>query len=155
MSAPANHCKCKTSHKVKPRGKPLSVLAGILIVILPKCPFCILAYSSAITLCSGAKVYNHAPNWASWISIGLAGLTLLLVLWNYKGYRTLSAAALILLGSYFILTSELQTGDLADYYLGATLLLGGIWVNGSFQYIVNRWGRPLWQRFFFLSKKQA
>ncbi|MCB9275152.1 MAG: hypothetical protein H6564_14005 [Lewinellaceae bacterium] len=128
---------------------------GILIVLLPKCPFCLLAYSSAITLCSGVKVYQHEPGWPSWISIGLASLTLALVLWNYKGRRTLFAAALILSGSYFILSSELQTGELAVYYLGAALLLSGVWVNGSFRYVFNRWARPLWQRLFLSAKKEA
>ncbi len=155
MPHSTDHCKCNSPHKVKGRGRPLSALAGLLIVILPKCPFCILAYSSAITLCSGAKVYNHAPNWASWISVGLAALTLFLVLWNYKGRRTIFAAALVLSGAYFIISSELQTGELSAYYLGAALLLGGVWVNGSFRYVLLRWARPLWQRLFFLSKKEA
>jgi CHASE2 domain-containing sensor protein len=118
------------------RGKLWSGLAGLLIVILPKCPFCILAYSSAVTLCSGTKLYNHSPAWTSWISIGLAGFILLTLLWNYKGSRTLLAIALAFLGSALVLSSELYTGELATYYAGAVLLLFGIWVNGSFRYVV-------------------
>ena len=85
-----------------------------------------------ITLCSGAKIYYHNPNWMSWISIGLADLTLFFVLWNYKGIRTLVAAGLVLAGCCFILHSELRTGNMTSYYLGSFSLLLGVWVNGSF-----------------------
>lgn len=135
MPTASDHCKCKLEHQAERRwAKPLSGLAGLLIAILPKCPFCILAYSSAATLCSGAKIYNHSPAWTSWISIALAAFILLSLLWNYKGYRTLLAAGLAFLGSALVLSSELYTGELATYYLGAALLLFGIWVNGSFRY---------------------
>jgi len=142
MSHPPNSCPCPKKKKAERKARPLSVLSGLLIVLLPKCPFCILAFSSAITLCSGAKIYQHAPSWASFISIGLAAVTLLLVLWNYKGMRTLGAAALVLSGSYFIISSELRTGDLAEYYWGAFFLLLGVWMNGSFYYFFRQWVRP-------------
>lgn len=87
-----------------------------------------MAYSSAITLCSSAKLYDHNPTWVSYISIGLAAFTLLLVLWNYKGLRTWLAAVMILVGCYFILDSELRTGDFTNYYWGAFGLLMGVWV---------------------------
>jgi hypothetical protein len=137
MPPASDHCKCKMEHKAERRWlKSLGGLASLLIVILPKCPFCILAYSSAVTLCSGTKLYNHSPAWTSWISIALAGFILLTLLWNYKGYRTLLAIALAFLGSALVLSSELYTGELGTYYAGAVLLLFGIWVNGSFRYVV-------------------
>ncbi len=142
MSHSPKSCHCPTRKKQKRNAKSLSVFSWLLIVILPKCPFCVLTFSSAITLCSGAKIYQHAASWASFISIGLAAITLALLAWNYKGRRTLGAAALVLLGSYFIISSELWTGELAEYYWGAFFLLLGVWVNGSFYFFFRQWVRP-------------
>lgn len=142
MSHSPKSCPCPSKKEPKRKAKSLSVLSGLLIVLLPKCPFCILTFSSAITLCSGAKIYQHAPGWASFISIGLAAATLALLAWNYKGRRTLAAAALVLVGSYFIISSELWTGELAEYYWGAFFLLLGVWVNGSFYFFFRQWVLP-------------
>ncbi|MCB9350060.1 MAG: hypothetical protein H6573_21515 [Lewinellaceae bacterium] len=95
-------------------------------------------------MCSGAKIYQHAPGWASFISIGLAAATLLLLAWNYKGPRTIGAVSLVLLGSYFIISSELRTGELAEYYWGAFFLLLGVWMNGSFYFFFRKWVRPVY-----------
>ena len=116
---------------------------GLFIALIPKCPFCILAYSSAITLCSGTKVYMHHPEWTSWISIILAIFTLLMVLFNYRGRRTIYAAILVLLGSSLIVVSELYTGEIQVYYYGVTILLFGVWFNASFMYFYRVWLIPL------------
>lgn len=142
MSHSPYTCPCPKEKKPKRQARPLSVLSGLLIIVLPKCPFCVLTFSSAITLCSGAKIYQHVPGWASFISIGLAALILALLAWNYKGRRTLGAAALALLGSYFIISSELRTGELGEYYRGAFFLLLGVWMNGSFYFFFRQWVRP-------------
>ena len=155
MQSPDRSCHCPKPHKVKQKGGIFPVVTSIFIALLPKCPFCIMAYSSAITLCSGAKLYDHSPTWISWISIGLAALTLFFVLWNYKGSRTMVAAVLVLAGSYFILDSELRTGDVQNYYLGSFSLMLGVWVNGSFQYFFKKLLRPVWGTVPFLSKKEA
>ena len=144
MSHLPNSCPCPKAKKPKQKARSLSVLSGLLIILLPKCPFCILTFSSAITLCSGAKIYQHAPGWASFISIGLAAATLLLLAWNYKGLRTIGAVSLVLLGSYFIISSELRTGELAEYYWGAFFLLLGVWMNGSFYFFFRKWVRPVY-----------
>ena len=125
-------CHCPSKNKKRDQKSALPVLGGLLIALLPKCPFCLLAYSSAMTLCNGSKIYLHTPGWTSWISIGLAILTLMMVLLNYRGKRTIVAASLILFGSLFILRSELYTGDILGYYFGAAMLMLGVWVNASF-----------------------
>ena len=53
-------CSCankKTIKYNKNKGYPL--LLTIIIAILPKCPFCVLTYSSAIAMCSGVNIYHH------------------------------------------------------------------------------------------------
>ena len=132
MTTTTDNCPAcrKQTHK-KYIGR-LPVFTGIMIALIPKCPFCILAYSSAIGVCGSAQLSQHSPIWTSWISVILALFTLLFVLFNYKGNKTLLAAAIILTGSGLIFWSELQSGALIQYQWGASLLILGVWLNGSF-----------------------
>lgn len=143
ISGKVKHCSSKQPPKAT--NESLPILAGVAIAIIPKCPFCILAYSSAITLCSGTKMYMHAPDWTSWLSVGLAGLTLLMIVLNYRGKRTIMAALLVIAGSSLIISSELYTGEITMYYTGAVLLLFGVWLNANFYFIYNRWLKPVGQ----------
>lgn len=134
MAASSSSCSCKSNQKVTKKRWQSSALLGVFIAILPKCPFCILTYSSALTLCSGATVYDHAPGWTSYISILLVLVTLFLILLNRKGAKTYWAAAAVLIGGAMITYSELYTGSLSTYYWGTTILIIGVWINGSFSY---------------------
>lgn len=150
-----NTCPCPSKRKREAKRSAFPILTGILIALLPKCPFCILAYSSAITLCSGARWYNHSPGWTSWISIGLLVITLLMILLNYRGKRTVFAAAMVLAGSFLIIRTELLTGDLTIYYYGVFMLLTGVWINASFYYFLRRWIKPAFKSLkkqFFIIK---
>ena len=139
----SNQCGC-TTKKTKKEKKSISPLfTGVMIAILPKCPYCILAYSSAITMCSGTKLYSHTPGWTSYLLLGLAGLTLLLILMNYKGKRTIAAAALAATGSLLMLASQFYTFDINHYYIGTFLLLFGVWVNASFRFFYRQWIKPI------------
>lgn len=136
-------------------GKKYPFLLGLLIAIVPKCPFCVLAYSSAMTLCNGSKLYLHQAGWTSWISIGLVAFTLLMVVLNYRGRRTWLAAGAIIAGGSMVAMAELYTGQLQLYYGGAALVFLGIWTNASLfsllrsisgvmqQKGLTRWGQQL------------
>jgi hypothetical protein len=131
------HCKCKTHHKVRLKKSYYPLLGSLLIAILPKCPFCIVAYTSAITVCSAKSLTEYTPEWTSYIPISLAMLTFCIVVWNYKGKKTIAACALILAGGILITYSELYSGQLSSYYWGSALLVMGVWVNGNFSYFVD------------------
>jgi hypothetical protein len=128
-------CRCPKKH-ANELPKFSSFIPGLLIALIPKCPFCILTYTSAITICSTKNLGGYAPHWTSWISIGFAFLTLIVTLYNYKGQRTWVAAGLICFGSSLIICSELFTGLLPTYYWGCGILIFGVWVNGSFLYFL-------------------
>jgi len=123
------------------KSSKLTVLGAVVIAILPKCPLCALAYSSAITMCSGATLYDHSTNWTSYISVSLCAFTIGLVLWNYKGRRTNLAVLAILLGSSFILHSEFFSGNVTNYYIGSMIVFIGVWLNGSFWHFANKLGK--------------
>lgn len=139
-------CVCKKKKPRQLRSSRLSFLGVLFIALLPKCPFCILAYSSAITLCSGKKIYHHSPEWYSYISIFLALFTLCIVLYNYKGIKTIIAALLIIAGSYFLFDSEMYTGELFDYYIGAGLLMMGVWLNANMLFFYNKYFKRKYNR---------
>ena len=142
MSLTKPNCACPSKESKRTKGS-YSILSGILIAFLPKCPYCILAYSSAITMCSGTKLYAHTPSWTSYLLLGLALLTILFILMNYKGKRTLIAAILATLGSFLMLASQFYTFDINHYYIGTSLLLFGVWVNASFVFFYRQWIKPL------------
>lgn len=146
-------CRCPKNHKVRINNPDYPLLNSLLIILLPKCPFCIMAYTSAITVCSTRSLTEYSPQWTSWISISFTVLTLIIVIWNYKGIRTILASLLILSGLFFIIQSELISGLLTTYYWGCVFLFTGIWVNGSLLYFVRmiffKWSArliPSWPR---------
>lgn len=136
-------CKCSSKKKLRSQSSISSISTGILIALIPKCPYCILAYSSAITMCSGAKMYSHSPSWTSYLLLALAGLTLVFILLNYKGRRTIAAAALVAVGTLLMFASQFYTFEINHYYIGTTLILFGIWVNASFRFFFRKWVQPL------------
>lgn len=139
----ASNCSCKKKNRRDIRSSYSSVIGAIIIALIPKCPFCILAYSSAITMCSGKTIYDHTPVWTSYISIGLSVFTLAVILFNYKGLKTIVAAGFVVLGSVFLGVSEMQTGSVSFYYTGAVLLMFGVWLNANFMYFYHRYFKRL------------
>lgn len=142
MTTGNQHCGCSTHNKVRIKNPHYPFLSSLLIVLIPKCPFCIMAYTSAITVCSAKSMSGYSPQWTSWISICLAMVTFLIVAWNYKGRKTLLACALILTGILLIVRSELVTGVLTGYCWGSVLLFVGVWVNGNLSYVVKLFNPP-------------
>lgn len=135
-------CKCKKTHKRSPSSS-LSLFSGILIALLPKCPFCILAYSSAITLCSGKTLYPEGTNYMLYVVLGLMLFILALIAYNFKGRRTYYAIGLILTASLFLASYYFFEGNFTWYYTGVVLLLTGVWMNGSLYHFVGK----LFQKF--------
>ena len=120
---------CGLKNKVKGSYTRSSYLGAILLALLPKCPLCITAYSSAITLC-GTSSINAQPE-IPFIQLMLAGITLTLVLINFKGIKTLLAGILILFGSIFIFSPGYPWLGISSLHWGSILLLVGVWTNGS------------------------
>lgn len=134
---PTTTCACKSKQKSLKTTRSFPYLTGLLIAILPKCPFCVLAYSSAITMCGSASP-AHTPEWTSYVSIFLAALTCVFLLLNYRGTRTIVALMSVVLGGGLILWSELVSGLIQPYYWGTFFLLMGVWINGSFLYVFRK-----------------
>ena len=130
-----NSHKCSSSKK----RFDASWVPAIVVAILPKCPFCIMAYSGAISMCSGRDLYPNLGNFSSYALIFLASLVLLGIALNRKGRRTWIALAIAALGIAFITIGQFYLVSALNYYIGVVLLFFGIWYNGSFLYFYNKY----------------
>ncbi|MEJ2006074.1 MAG: hypothetical protein P8X57_14180, partial [Cyclobacteriaceae bacterium] len=113
-----------------------TVLGTLLVIIIPKCPLCIMAYTSAITMCGGADMYFTENNWVSYIPLVLSFIVTLLIFFNRKGKVTYAALTLSLTATVLIvLTHQLIIPEFW-YNAGTALLILAIWMNGSFSSFV-------------------
>lgn len=96
-----------------------------------------MAYSGAMTMCSGKKIYPENDIAFSLLMIALALVVFIGISMNRRGARTIFALALALAGTLLVFISQfIQISELT-YYIGCGLLLLGVWVNGSFLYFLH------------------
>jgi len=132
-------CNKKSSCKKKRYFNAVPWLPAFLIAILPKCPFCIMAYSGAISMCSGKMIFPHADTTSSYILLGLSIVVLISILLNHKGKKTIIAGTLAFTGIIILLFSQFYFPSEPLYYLATALLFFGIWFNGSFEYFYKKY----------------
>jgi hypothetical protein len=138
-----NDCgSCSKADKNLPAKKYSGWLTGVLFVILPKCPFCFLAYSSTMVLCAKdsitTKTSIHYSESTLFITMILCLIVLISILMNFRDRRSVYAIGLALTGSAVIVTSALYLGGAYLYYLGVMILFTGVWMNGSMFYILHK-----------------
>jgi hypothetical protein len=139
-----NDCKsCRKAGANPGVKKSTGWLMGFLLVILPKCPFCILAYTSTLMLCGKdsitTKTSIHYSQTTLLITSVLCLLTLFSILMNYRDTRTKYALGLVLAGSSMAILSAFQTGGEYLYYMGVMVIFTGVWTNGSMLYFVRKY----------------
>ena len=137
-----NDCRpCRLKKKASPR-KHLSFVSGILLALIPKCPFCFMAFSSTMFLCGedGTHVTQHTFGSPATLRLTLlfCAVTLLCILLNYRDKRTPYALALSAAGAGCVITSVMAAGGLPLYYFGVLLVFGGVWLNGSLLYFIRK-----------------
>jgi hypothetical protein len=130
------NCICPNK-KSKMKRQSTSVVLSIVVALLPKCPFCAFGYSGVLVMCSGAKIYQHTPGPFHFIPILMAGAVAGSLLLNFKGKRTLFALLPAGAGFYLVARAQMLTGNPAEYYTGAALILLAVMINGIFKYLLN------------------
>ena len=125
--------------KKKARYSSLSWLPAVLIAILPKCPFCIMAYSGAMSMCSGKMLFPNADTYSGYFIVGISLIVILGILLNFKGPKTWWAVSFALFGSVIIAISQFITLSEHIYYTGVLMLFFGIWLNGSFTHFYHKY----------------
>lgn len=115
--------------------KKFSFAAGLILALLPKCPFCVMAYSGTLVLCGQAGTLTTTHLYSSATTFLLTALfciiTLAGILLNYRDNRTNYALLLAFAGSSCILFSVARGGGLTLYYIGVLSIFCGVWLNGS------------------------
>ncbi len=138
-----SHCKkCNTTRKVY-TFRNSSFFSAILIILLPKCPFCIMAYSSAITICGGQDIYLSSNNWISFIPLALAVVVFSMIVLNRKGRRTWIAAIVALISAFLIVLSHQLIISASYYNIGGVGLLIAAWINGNLVAFTHHLARKL------------
>ena len=102
------------------------VFSSILILVVPKCPFCFAGYTSAITIC-GIRPESH-NSWELYLVGFLILVILASILLKNRGMRTAISLAVVLLGSIVLIYGALNT-NMTGYYFGSVLLLVGSLIN--------------------------
>jgi len=127
--------------------KKYGFFVGLLLAILPICPFCIMAYSSTVVLCGKDILIENQQNHYSTLSIFLTAFFCSLIiaglLLNFHGKRTKYALVLSVLGILTILNSAIRNGGLDLYYLGISIVFIAVWLNGSLISILRKFKNTL------------
>lgn len=95
-------------------------------MVLPKCPYCFVAYSSAISIC-GLPTQN-TYHWEHLLILGLISIIAVSLLKRNRGKQTLIAMTVLVLGSLLIWLSVAQ-GLIQGYYWGAGLIFLSTLIN--------------------------
>jgi hypothetical protein len=121
-----------------------SWLPGILLVVLPKCPFCFMAFSSTMLLCgegttlTAERLYQSTPTIvlsAVFCAAAVAGILMV-----RRDIRTFYALLLAITGSTMVMTSVMIGGGMGLYYAGTIIIFSGVWLNSSLLYFLRKMG---------------
>src|SRR5262249_24695145 len=124
-----HHCEHQPPKAAARKKERTGILSAILLALLPKCPFCLMAYSSTVMLCeNGAGMHgNSISSGTSMIITGiLCPIILGSVMLNYQGKKTNYALLLIVIGIGIILGSFTILKSVFLYYSGILVLFSGI-----------------------------
>jgi hypothetical protein len=106
--------KCDSCTAQKPIAKvsnKAGQLTGLLLVLLPKCPLCIIAYSSTIMLCgkdaSIISTQTHSSILSTAITLFFCLVILICLFLNYRDDRTKYSLALAFSGSMLLVASTI------------------------------------------------
>jgi hypothetical protein len=137
-----NDCKpCKKRNTVSHGKKHAGLLTTILLILLPKCPFCLMAYSSTLILCGkagGVSELTHSSSTTIFITAFFCFTVLLSIILNYRDARTRYSFLLAAAGCFLIMYSVSVGGGLPFYYSGVILVFVGVWLNASLLYVIRK-----------------
>ena len=109
--------------------KIFSWISGIGLAILPKCPICYVTYSSSIAIC-GLESSPDLMGINSPLVLGLGSITIIFLLFNYRGLKTLTSIGLVTGGiTLFLLMDPNILSSTYLYYTGSGAILIGVLIN--------------------------
>ena len=143
---------CIENTKPREKGR-LGLLTGLMLVILPKCPFCIMAFTGTALLCGEGTIIESSVTHNSTLTIIITSMlcitTLAGIILNRRGMRTVYSTILAAVGMTMIMYSVVLDGGQTLYYAGILLVFIAVWMNGSmawFYFQVKNGLKGLYQR---------
>ena len=121
------------SFQKRTSGGIFSFLPIFLLILIPKCPFCVAAYFGFFLLFWDLQ--EMGPFFAH-IKMILVGLIFLSILSAYKGKRTLFALILVSLCGLFIALANYSNLSILPNYFFYLILFFAIWYNGNFSFVI-------------------
>ncbi len=135
---------CAGENKAPSGTKYASWIPGILLAVLPKCPFCFMAFSSTMLLCGEGATLTAERLHQSTPTILLSGVfcaaAVAGILLVRRDIRTFYALLLAVTGSVMVMTSVLKGGGFGLYYAGTSIIFTGVWLNSSLLYFLRKMG---------------
>tara|TARA_B100000945_G_C20377923_1_gene595605 strand:- start:693 stop:1157 length:465 start_codon:yes stop_codon:yes gene_type:complete len=113
-----------------------SFFTSILLILVPKCPYCILAYSSSILLFLDIETSPLIPIMSHFKPL-LGGLTLLIIYFNYKGKKTIISLSLGSIAMIFLLISSYSSLLIFQDWLIYSIFIFSVWYNANFIFFKN------------------
>jgi hypothetical protein len=104
---------------------------SFLIILLPKCPFCIVAYTSSMAMCGASPLVSHHTDWGAWVALFLGSVILYSIYRNRRGPGTAFAVAMAFVGLLLVTIGVFVADAFVCYYLGSIVLLLAAFFNGS------------------------
>jgi len=104
---------------------------------------CVMAYSGAMSMCSGKMIYPNASSESLYFILGLSAIVLYGIIFNYKGKKTLISIAIASLGIICLVLSQMYWYSEITYYLSVLIIMTAIWNNGSLYYFLRHIGKLL------------
>jgi hypothetical protein len=146
-------CKKKGFSTTKAVNRRYSGVLSLLVLLLPKCPFCVVAYTSSMAICGAPSLVDHYTGWGAWLAIGLTVLCVGSIARNYRGTGTHTALGIALLGTSFLCAGLFYANALGWYYVGAMLLFLAGFYNGRGYTFIRRYATQVWNGHRFRSRK--
>jgi hypothetical protein len=139
---PANSCAACGEPAVAPTqavSRWYGSVSWLLLLVLPKCPFCVVAYTSSMAICGAPSITHHHTDWGAWLAIGLAVICIGTIARNYRGSGTRTAILIAIAGLICLLAGLFLPNAMSAYYAGASLLFLSSFYNGRGYRIVSHW----------------
>ena len=135
VSHTKSNCEpCHTDLVATKRKERAGLLTGVFLALLPKCPFCVMAYSSTVMLCTEGSGMHHGVFSSATtliITVIFCVVALVSIFLNYRDKRTVYAFLLAAFGSVLIILSITLVLSQPLYYFGIAFLFSGVWLNAS------------------------
>jgi hypothetical protein len=134
-----NDCLAKKS--VHPN-RVIGLWSGLLLLLVPKCPFCFVAFSGVMVFCGEKGLVHNIHTFYSSTTLILTAIfcitALLSFILYYRPEKSRYALLMVLPGVAALMYSVTAGGGMLLYYSGAWLVLAGLLRNSGLWFYVGK-----------------